>query len=147
MSEHSFLDLVYPALLDPPASQGDAQTAYIAPFADEEVDRYAFLLSWGAVGTSIDAAVLQATSSGGAGEKAVTGAVMTLTNVANKWMVIDIGPGALDIKNGFHYVSLSVDVEGTVVWQVLGFGYKARYPGTKAAHTTQHEDVRVYFQE
>lgn len=147
MSDQSFLDLVYPALLDPPASQSDAQTAYIAPFIDGEVNRYAFVLSWGAVGTSIDAALLQATSSSGAGEKAVTGAVLTLSTTANRIAVIDIAPGALDIKNGFHYVSLSVDVEGTVVWQVMGFGYQARYPGTKAHDSTLAEDVRVYFQE
>lgn len=82
------------------------------------------ILTVGALGTSatVDAKLEQATSSGGAGAKDVTGKSITQLTQAgsdsNKQVIIDLRHSHLDIKNDFSYVRLSVTV--AVAASILG---------------------------
>lgn len=75
-----------------------------------------FELLVGVLGASatVDAKVEQATSSGGAGVKDVTGSAITQLTKAgtddSKVVCINLDPNKLDVAGGFHYVRLSVTV-------------------------------------
>lgn len=70
----------------------------------------------GDLGTSatLDAKLEQATSSGGAGAKDVTGSAITQLTQAgtdsNKCVHIDLDPAALDTANSFRYVRVSMTI-------------------------------------
>lgn len=91
---------------------GTSSTAYI-----DMKDKGALLalIKTGVLGTAatVDAKFEQATSSGGAGVKDVTGkALTTLTKAANDndQAVINLFESDLDIANGFRYVRLTITV-------------------------------------
>lgn len=75
---------------------------------------YRLLASLGSTNT-LTAAVIQATSTGGAGAKAVTGAALTTitngtVNATIKTAEICVGASALDTNNGFRYIKCTATV-------------------------------------
>ncbi len=76
----------------------------------------------GGTGDDLDTfQLLQATSSGGAGAKAVTGAVISdgssaiddKDSEAGDQLTIEVDAGQLDFENGFHFVAAQVALGGT----------------------------------
>lgn len=108
-------------------------------------DAICAVLQTGVLGASatVDAKLQQATSSGGAGAKDITGKAITQLTKAgskdNKQAVINCRADELDVTNGFAYVRLSVTV-GTAA-SLIGamiLGFDARYqPATVAASVDQ----------
>lgn len=97
------------ATIGPVSSTGSSfSTAAYLDMGQFEQVRYAFLTSLGSTNT-FDAMILQATSTGGAGAKAVTGKALTqivngttaATVTANQ---ITVQATDLDINNSFRYV-------------------------------------------
>lgn len=146
---HSYDKHVMSKLAKTIASQASSNTPWELAFADEAYsDRFVAEVIWGAVGTSLDAKITQAQDSGGTGAKDVPGAALTqvVTGGANKMATIDIGPGALDDKNGFKYVRVEVVVVGTVVWGVVTKRYDNRNAGKQSQDSSYAQQVRVYDQ-
>lgn len=144
---HSYDKHFSPKVMDPIAQQSSANTAWELAFADDAMaNRWMAEINFGAIGTSLDAKVTQAQDSSGTGAKDVTGAALTqiLTALQNGLATIDIGPGALDDKNGFKYVRVEVTVVGTTVWGVNTCRYDLRNPGKLAQDATYRQQVRVY---
>lgn len=131
---HEFDANILPSIRLAHAQQASADTDYIQPFAgDFGADRYAWLLQATAVGTTLDMKLVQATSSGGAGEKDVVdvdGNAVKITQLVaaddQVLVAIDIGPGMLDDKNGFTWVKAVCVAAGTCTFGVIGFAHKLR---------------------
>lgn len=127
------------------ASQGDANSSWVQAF--QNGNRLAYLIQVEVVGTSVAAKLQQATSSAGAGNKDITGAAITTITAAGsgkKFATIEIGPGAMDDKNGFIYVQCQVDVTGTCTWGVMRLEYWLRNPGEIDQDASYVEAVAVY---
>jgi len=144
-SYHSNHKLV---LLLPPADQGDLNTAWVEPFADGgSAERAVFEIVVGTAGANLDMKLTQATSSGGAGAKDITGAAITAITTTTDLCIktIEIGPGAMDDKNGFKWVRAEVLVAGasTAVYSVTLIKHRLRYPGTGTQDATYSEQVVV----
>lgn len=144
---HSYDKHFMPKMAKSVASQASANTAWELAFADDAMaNRWLAEINFGVIGTSLDAKVTQATSSAGAGAKDITGAALTqiLTALQNGLATIDIGPGALDDKNGFKYVRVEVTVVGTTVWGVNTVRYSGRNNGKLTQDATYRQQIRVY---
>jgi hypothetical protein len=126
-----------------PASQGAGavSTGYI------DVSGYESLLADVLVGVfgasaTVDAKLEQATSSGGAGVKDVTGKAITQLVAAggnNRQARINCESAELDTNNGFKFVRLTITV-GTAATLIGGalYGVGARYqPASQAASVAQ----------
>lgn len=94
-----------------------------------DMSKFGCLLALIAVGTmastsTVNAKIEQATSSGGAGAKDVTGLAITALTEAgadsDKQALINVMQGDLDRNNGFRYVRLSMTV-GTAASDAGGF--------------------------
>ena len=126
-----------------PVSQG-AGTATTSWVSAANYHRLLATVMVGAFGASatVDAKIQQATSSGGAGAKDVTGAAITQMLAAggnNKQALINVDANALDSENGFVFVQLSITV-GTAATLIAGLleGFTARFePVTQPASVTQ----------
>jgi hypothetical protein len=101
-------------------------------------DKILAVIDAGVLGASatLDAKIQQATSSGGAGAKDITGKSITQLTKAggddNKWALINLAAEELDVAGGFKYIQLSLTV-GTAASLVsaLVLGFDARYaPGS-----------------
>lgn len=133
------------------AAQGSLNTAYVSPFASSGVggdaQRAVFELWIGVLSSgTVDFALWQATSSGGAGRKAIVGAALTQITTTTDVSIntIEIGPGALDDKNGFTWVRGEVTVStGTPIWGVQQWNYWLRYPGIGGQDATYAQQVLV----
>lgn len=108
-------------------------------------DAICAILQTGALGTgaTVDAKLEQATTSGGAGAKDITGKAITQLTEAgskdNKQVVINCRADELDVAGGFAYVRLSVTV-GTAASLINAviLGFDARYqPATAATSVDQ----------
>lgn len=105
------------ATIDPDAY---APGIYYSDFVDMG-DWHALLavIEVGTLGTNgtVDAALLQSTSSAGAGEKAVTSKSITqftqAGSDADKQAMINLRPEELDIANSFRYVRLRITTDET----------------------------------
>jgi hypothetical protein len=146
MADHTYNQNNQTKLLDPPESQVSANTAWESVWAEAEL--YTYTLQCGAIGTSMDAKVTQATDSGGSDAKDVSGAAITqlLTADANTYVRLSVGPHALDIKNGFTHCRLEVTASGTCVWSVEGTKSALRKAPPLTADATLAEDVEVLYQ-
>jgi len=105
-----------------------AQSAWVS-MADW--DRITYLIAWGVVAAAntIDASLEQATTSAGAGVKAVTGSAITQVVDAddNKFTLIELAAEALDVDGGFDFVRLSVVKAGATA--ISGVAMSFRYRG------------------
>lgn len=143
MSFHKFDENVFVDVLITNAAQGSLNTSYVTPFADGGgANRAVFALLIGAASADVDFKLEQATSSGGGGAKDVTGASITTitTSTDECFVTIELGPGALDDKNGYKYVRGVVTVAGgTPVYSVLLFKHAMRRAGefTQGSNYTQ----------
>lgn len=136
-------------LLDPPADQVGANSTWVQPFANSEGgDRAVFMLITGLVDTNtITFELWQATTSGGAGPaKVITGTTITPIAIASagEIVTIEIGPGALDDKNGFTWVQARVGSGAANLWTLVYIRHNLRYPGLFAQDATYTQQVRVY---
>lgn len=103
----------------------------------------------GDLGTNatVDAKLQQATSSGGAGAKDISGTSITQLTQAgtddNKQVVINLRGDQLDVANGFSYVRLSITIAtATSDGGGLLLGFNPRYaPATDNDATTVDEVV------
>lgn len=102
--------------------------------AAADYHRFLAVLVAGDLGASatVDAKLRQATSSGGAGAKDVTGSAITQLTQAgsgsNKEVLISLDPSKLDVNNGFKFFEFSVTV--AVATSDLGgvvLGYRPRH--------------------
>lgn len=130
------------------ADNGDLNTPWVQPFSGgASADRAVFMISVGTVGAQLDMALYQATDAAGTGRKAITGAALTQVDSNNDESIktIEIGPGALDDKNGFKYVRAEVVVAGsaTEVYTVALIQHRLRYPGIDDQHASYDEQVVV----
>ena len=112
-----------------PSSSSAAQTSGWVDAAGFR--RIMAVISAGVFGSSatIDAKLRQATSSGGAGAKDITGAALTQMLAAggnNKQAIINLNTDSLDATNGYRYVGLTLTV-GTAASLVSAelFGFDA----------------------
>lgn len=103
-------------LVKPPAVWADATL----PASYIDMSDYAFivfLIFTGAMNTgdTLAAKVVQATSAAGAGSKDIASAAITDLDIADDDAMasIEVRDTALDIENGFRYVSLTIDETGT----------------------------------
>lgn len=151
MNHHSFDDSIIPTTLIAHNTTASANSDWISPFTDN-ANRYYALLNAGAIGTSIDLKVTQAQDSSGTGAKDVTdadGNALAITQMvsadANELRGIDIGPGALDDKNGFKYIRFEVTIAGSCDYSLVGFKYDLRYSGVNSRTlATDYAGVRLY---
>lgn len=96
--------------------------------------------------STLNAKIEQATSSGGAGAKDVTGLAITALTQAgtddNKQAIINITQGDLDRNNSFRYVRLSMTV-ATAACDAAGFllGFDARYGAADANDATTVDEI------
>jgi hypothetical protein len=103
------------------------------------------LISAGDLGTNgtLDAKLVQATSSGGAGAKDITGKAITQftqagADFSNKQAFIDCLSDALDKNNGFHFIALSMTgAVATSDYAGLLFGFDPKYKSAHAASVVQ----------
>jgi hypothetical protein len=99
-----------------PISQGAGTVTTPNWIAVGTFDRFMALIEAGVMQASstIDAKIRQATSSGGAGAKDVTGKAITQVTQAGSGSgtvsVINFSGGDLDSANGFNYVQVSITV-------------------------------------
>lgn len=146
---HSYDKHFMPKVVTPIASQASANSAWEQPFAEAGMaNRFLAEINFGVIGTSLIAKITQATSSGGAGAKDITGATTPsiLTVSQNGLATIDIGPGALDDFNGYTWVRVEVVVVGTTVWGINTVRYSLRDAGqTKMVQSSTYvSQIRVY---
>lgn len=139
-----FSDLVAELDRIPPASQG-AGSATTAWLDASQYPEFAGVILVGVLGASatVDAKFQQATSSGGAGAKNITGAAITqITSGNNQEAVINLRGDQLDINNGFNFIQLSitVGVAATLISGVV-YGIAGRYGAVQA--TTLGQIVTV----
>jgi len=134
MSVHTLFQNVSMTIEQATAEQVSANTSWIAPFT--LWDRFAYVIYAHTIGTTIDAVVQQASDSSGTGAKSVTDVSSNTLSVVQleaaddgALAVLELGPGALDDKNGFEYIRLAVTADGTCTWGVFGIRFKGRYPG------------------
>ena len=136
MSLHELFNNVRMVIEDAYAQQASADTTWVDPFS-EGFYRTAYLVYAGTIGTSIAAVVQQATDSSGTGAKGITDKDSTALGITtlvtadvasnNVIATVELGPGALDDKNGFDHIRLSVTATGTCDWGVFRIDYKARH--------------------
>lgn len=129
MKIRSFKEQVYVQQVSPPAVTTTATVP--ASYIDvTNFERFVFLISAGALGTSatVDAQVVQATAAAGTGSKNITGAAITqLTDTDdNKWVAVEVQSDQLDIANDFRYVAITVTVANTATLEVLFIGLNPR---------------------
>lgn len=115
-----------------PVSQA-ASTVTTAYVPVQNFHTFVAMVDVGAFGASatVDANIQQATSSGGAGAKALTGKAITQLLAAggnNRQAFINFRPQDLDTNNGYAFVALQIIV-GTAATVVSGhlFGITARF--------------------
>lgn len=106
-----------------PASQG-VGTAVSGWVDVSQLHQILALIAVGVFGASatVDAKIQQATSSGGAGAKDVSGKAITQLLAAggnNRQVEINVRPQDLDTENNFRYVQLSITV-GTAATLIAG---------------------------
>lgn len=135
-----FSDLVAELDRISPISQG-AGTATTAWLDASQYPAVAALIQVGVLGASatVDAKFQQATSSGGAGAKAITGAAITqITATNNQEAIINLRVDQLDINNGFNFIQLSVTVgvAATLIAAAV-YGLSGRYGAVQAATVLQ----------
>ncbi len=145
---HTFDKNIKMESLIPPADQGDINTSWVQPFSGgTSADRAVFLIHTGTVGTSLDMALYQATDATGTGRKAITSAALVQVTPSNDNAVatIEIGPGALDGKNGFKFVRAEILVSGadTDNYGVLLIHHRLRYPGLDDQPASYNQQVVV----
>jgi hypothetical protein len=148
---HSFDKHVIMELLDPQSDQGDVTGTWQEIFAGgAAADRAIYIMTVGTHATdTIDFKLEQATDAAGTGAKDITGAAIVQLVAAtgdDKLYSIDIGPGAIDDKNGFSFVRYNVLVggAGTEPWGMIRIKYRLRNPGKLAQGATWAQIVRVY---
>jgi hypothetical protein len=129
-----------------PASQG-AGTANSGWIPVSLFDRIVAELMVGAFGASatVDAKFQQATSSGGAGAKDITGKAITQMVAAggnNRQAIVEVSETDLDVNNGFAFVQFSVTV-GTAATLIAATvkGVNARYQPASAYNATSVAQV------
>lgn len=104
------------AAVFPPAAwaDGTVPSAYIDM---SDYERCVFLIMTGAMATGdiVAAQVVQATSAAGAGSKVITGATITDLDIDddNALATIEVKDTALDVENGFRFLSLTIDETGS----------------------------------
>jgi hypothetical protein len=73
-------------------------------------------INTGAVATSVDAQLVQATDNTGTGSKAVTGKSITQITSADQYVEIELQQDecktAMDLDNGFYFVALEITIVG-----------------------------------
>jgi len=117
-----------------------ASTVATGWIAAEEYANFMSVVMGGTLGASatLDAKLEQATSSGGAGAKDITGKLITQLTQAgtdsDKQAIINLRPDELDTANDFTHFRLSVTVAvATSDVAAIVFGFDARYePETDA---------------
>jgi hypothetical protein len=106
----------------------------------ENHNRIVAIIIGGALTGTLDAKLEQATSSGGAGAKDVTGKAITqlAATADNKQAVINLRADQLDIANEFYFVRLTVTPTGgtTNLAGAVVLGGSSRYspPASAASH-------------
>lgn len=151
MSGHTFNDNFNLKVLQAPATQGSFNSSWENPFTDG--NRSVYLLVVGATTENVSMKLTQATSSGGAGAKDITGAAIAAITSAtdNVAVSIEIAPGALDPtpdsdgNHQFKYVRAEVTVAsaGTTPCTLLRLDHNLRYHGFSAQHATYSQQVQV----
>ncbi len=144
---HSYDKHFMPKVAVSVASQASADSAWELAFADSAMaNRWMAEIVFGVIGTSLNCKLQQATDASGTGAKDITGAALVaiLTANQNGLATIDIGPGAMDDKNGFKYVKVVTVVVGTTVWGVNTVRYSGRNNGKLTQDATYRQQIRVY---
>lgn len=148
MTIHSFDKNNLLILLDPPASQVGANSSWLQPFADAKgADRAVYMLVTGIVASNTVAFELwQATTSGGAGAKVITGTTITPIQIAStgEIVTVEIGPGAVDDKNGYTWVQGRVTSAAANPFTLIYIRHNLRYPGYYDQDATYTQQLRVY---
>lgn len=124
-------------VIDPDAATAAAySTGYILA---SDYHQFLAIIQTGILGASatVDAKLEQATTSGGAGVKDITGAAITqLVQTTNddEQALINVSQEDFDVDNGFDYIRLTVTV-GTATSDVSAIllGIEARYGGAQAS--------------
>lgn len=145
MSTHPLLKpsdrVVLLAAINPQSATTVQSSGWVA------MDLYESLLAEIRVGTisssgTVDAKLQQATSSGGAGAKDITGKSITQLTQAgsnsNSQAFINVTAGDLDSANGFNYVQLSI-TPATAAALITGalYGFDAKFAGANATSVVQ----------
>ena len=108
------------AAINPSAqAAGTANSGWVSV---ADAHRLLAIVQVGTLGSSatVDAKIQQATSSGGAGAKDISGAAITqITSGNNQQALINVGVEQLDVNGGFNYVQLSITV-GTAATGTAG---------------------------
>ena len=130
-----------------PASQGVGSVS--SGWVDmSKFEKLMAIVQAGAIGASatLDAKLEQATSSGGAGVKDITGKAITQLTKAgtddNKQAIVNLAAEELDVNNGFRYVRLTLTV-GTAATLVGGLvlGFNARYAPGSASDASSVDEI------
>lgn len=106
------------------------------------------IIQTGVLGASatIDAKLQQATSSGGAGAKDITGKAITqLTKVGtddNKQVLLEVDASQVDVAGGFGYVqlSLTVGVAASLISAIM-LGFDGRYEPASVSNVASVKQV------
>jgi hypothetical protein len=131
MFHNLFKEVYFLPVLFPVADLGS--TIVPSTYIDvSQFDRFGFILIWGVTDrTTLTIQMLQATSSAGAGSKALATDLKNTSPGAlddNKWCAIEAGDDQLDINNGFRYVAVQPAVAGGsgALSCVIFYGFRAR---------------------
>lgn len=144
---HTYHTTNHLQLLIIPAAQGTLTSTGVAPFADGGgADRAVFELTLGTLSSgTVDMKLQQATTLGGSA-KDITGAAITQIGTTTDECIktIEIGPGALDDKNGYKWVTCVVTVStGTPIWSLKLIKHKLRNTNV-AQDSSYSEQVEVF---
>lgn len=132
--------------LDPAShSAGTVTTGWISAL---DFHQFLALLSVGAMTATgtLDMKIEQATSSGGAGAKDVTGKLITQLTAAstdsNKQVMINLRPQELDINNNFNYFRVSVTVATAAsIYGLSVLGGAPRYGNAALKNDTTVDEI------
>lgn len=92
-----------------PASASSVQTTAYTDAA--QFVRYLGVVQIGALTTTtvtVDAAVVQATSTAGSGSKSLSTGITQITASGTQVTLINIDPRAMDFANGFRYIGMTI---------------------------------------
>ena len=127
----SLNEQVYIQSVLPPESGPTTATVPTTYIDVTDFERFAFLISAGALGASatVAAQVVQATAAAGTGSKVITGAAMTAfaDDDDDQFVTIEVQSDQLDIANGFRYVAITVTIANTADLEVLFLGLNPRH--------------------
>lgn len=111
-----------------------------------DYERLVFVIRSGAIagGRTLDAKLVQASDSAGSDSKDITGAaIVQIDDTEDVAMTtIEVRDTALDVANGFRYVSMTITASAAIIVSVTAYLYKGGgLPPTQDAFYSQHVEV------